>query len=100
MLVKYSMATTMLVLFNCTTMGGARLFLLGGGQGAGHVGADISHGRALDGCMDDNCRGAAVGGEARARALGAAAPCSPLEPPMCTTNHNLTSINKKHKKNT
>ena len=25
-----------------------------GGQGAGHVGVDISHGRALDECMDNN----------------------------------------------
>ena len=52
----------------------------GGGQGAGHVGADISHGRAFDECMDDNW-GAAGGGKARAR--GAAAPLpSPLVSPM------------------
>ena len=52
-------------------MGGARLFLLGGGggkEGAGHVGADINHGRALDECMDNNWGG----GKASAR--GAAAP--------------------------
>ena len=44
----------------------------GGGQGAGHGrGANISNGRALDECMDDNWGGG--GGKARARG-GAAAP--------------------------
>ena len=38
-------------------MGGARLFLLGGGGGGRARGADISHGRALDECMDDNWGG-------------------------------------------
>ena len=65
-------------------MGGASRFLLGGGQrrgqGAGHVGADISHGRAFDGCMDDNW-GEQLGGQARAR-RAAAPPAPPLEPPM------------------
>ena len=28
-----------------------------GGRGAGLVGADISHGKALDGCMDDDWGG-------------------------------------------
>ena len=69
-------------------MGGARLFLLGGqrggGQGAGHVGADISHGRALDGCMDDNWGGGQlVGGGGQGQGTGGSCtPLPPLEPPM------------------
>ena len=63
-----------------SVMGGARLFLLGG-QGAGHVGADISHGRALDGCMDDNWGGAAGG-----QGQGTRGSCPPLEPPMTSVD--------------
>ena len=58
----------------------------GGGQGAGHVGADISHGRALNGCMDDNWGG--EGGKARARGGGGSCPPSPAR-----TAHVQHSLN-------
>ena len=67
-----------------TYMGGARLFLLGGvqrGQGAGHVGADISHGRAIDGCMDDNWGEGSWGGSP-----------PPLEPPMLRSKRTMCYV--------
>ena len=64
------------------THGRRQTFLLGG-QGAGHVGADTSHGRALDGCMDDNWGGGGGSWRGKARALGGSCPPPPpLEPPM------------------
>ena len=68
-------------------MGGAILFLLGGGQGAGHVGADISYGRALDECMDDKL-GGSWGGQGHGTG-GAAAPPPPLAPPVLCGLHWL-----------
>ena len=52
----------------------------GGGQEAGHVGADISHGRALDGCMDDNWGAAGGGGQGQGTGGGGSGPL--LDPPM------------------
>ena len=49
-----------------------------GGQGAGLVGADISHRRALHECMDDNW-GGQLGGKARARG-GSCPPLPPASP--------------------
>ena len=68
-----------------TGMGGARLFLLGGKgarQGAGHVGADISHGRALGERMDDNWGGGGSWG-GQSQGTGGTAVLL-LAPPMLT----------------
>ena len=50
------------------------------------MGADISHGRALDGCMDDNCLTDAWtitgGGGGQDQGTGYQLPPHPLESPM------------------